>query len=91
MYKFTVFTLRNISFELFDFYLQPAQAVLVNVNVNWEFIEMWLKDREGQINAAQKKNKDNLFADIEVGVVCKRKRKIFKIRLFKLFLMKHWF
>ena len=75
MYKFTVFTLRNISFELFDFYLRPAQAVLVNVNVNWEFIEMWLKDREGQINAAQKKNKDNLFADIEVGVVCKRKIK----------------
>ena len=75
MYKFTAFTLRNISFELFDFYLQPAQAVLVNVNVNWEFIEMWLKDREGQINAAQKKNKDNLFADIEVGSFVKEKEK----------------
>lgn len=51
-----------------DSKMKELKMILASVNVNWEFIESWLKSRENELNAAKKRNNDKLFADIEAMI-----------------------
>ena len=48
--------------------MKELKMILVNVNINWEFIETWLKNRENELNGAQQKNIDKLLADIQAMI-----------------------
>ena len=48
--------------------MKELKMILANVNVNWEFIETWLQNRENELKAAQKNNINMLLADIQAMI-----------------------